>query len=744
MIKMLILALTVPVSGLPIQGIVLDGEKCHPIPGAQVMVENTGIGDITDSNGHFILETEVTGETTLKIQHIGYAAKTVAVDMKHSKELELYLKPVVLKGVEISVIGTRSSQNVLQVPGRVAILDMAELGLSQHDYIDFALNEVPGINIHRTSGNYEIRPVISIRGVGGDDPGRTLIMKDGIPINKSDTGVANLKRIRLAEVSRIEVLKGAASSLYGASAMGGVLNIITREETPGFSGYTSIRRGTHNSWNGDLGFDQYFRNGVHFGCSGYSGQSDGYFDLVDSLRDDYTVPLFLEEKGGNVRIGWVNSPTLSLQLEYDYDHDRRGEGYRIEHDLGNHRAFTNNSLQFSAQGTSRNWFYHITAYRQHEDYLRISEGFKRGSYNRYDVKSDRYDNGINGIVRHVFNNNNQFALGLDLHHGEVKGGDYYTTSTDTIINQGAIDLRAFYLQDELQWLNGRFRMLVNLRYDQACFNDGLFEANNPANALYDFNDELSDNKWTAWSPRLGLRYFLTNKTSFYASLSEGFRAAPLDDLTRTGFMRLGFKLANPEIGPERISSYEFGCDFSPNSNISISPSIYYSQGTDFLYFVATEDSLWGRKPIFKRENITEVEIMGAEMEVACRLHSTLRLLWHMTLNSSRIVKFSEQPDLEGNYLTLSPKGQSGLKVQWQLGALSLNLNLQYKGSQFTDDNNNIELAAYQLVHLRGNYSFNQNLHLGISMENLTNVRYLENVERLSPGRIIQIQAGYQW
>jgi len=725
-------------------GVVYDLEQKTPIPGVELKVSGTDVGTLTDPQGRFILEMKSISGFSLTVSHIGYAEKQVELGVDSDRVIKIFLESIILRGNEIQVTATRTTRSLLQVPGRVTILDVAELSDKKAGSIDVALRVVPGINIHRTSGDYEIRPVISMRGVGGDDPGRTLVLVDGVPINRADTGVPNLRRIRMPEVNRIEVLKGAGSSLYGASAMGGVINILTREAQPGFSGYLDFNGGTYNSVNIDAGIKQSFKNGLRLTLGAYSGNNDGYVDIPDSLQDEYCVPLFLEEHGANASADLMLSSALNLSVDYGYDFDKRGEGYRIEHELGNHRAFDSHSLNFKAGGKIDDWSYVVTAYFQHEDYLRISEALKKGNYDRFDVKSVRKDDGMNGHLSKSLNNHHLLSLGLDVHQGQVKGGDYYTSSTDTILNQGTLEFRAVYLQDEMDWLAGRLRTLASLRYDQVSFRDGLFEANNPSNAMYDFNQSLSNHNWIAWSPRVGLRYVQSAKASAYATLSRGFRAAPLDDITRSGFMRLGFKLANPQLGPETLTSFEFGLDLAPGPRLSITPSLYASLGEDFLYYVATGDSLWGSKPIYKRQNVTSVDIQGAELAIAYRPHRSFLVKAYTTINSSKIQTFEARPGLEGKDLVLTPRQQSGINLQWRPRTTSITMDIHHKGAQFLDDENVIELPEYTIIDVHVDRTFWQHLQLGASLDNLTDERYLENLERMSPGRLLRINASFSW
>lgn len=94
---------------------------------------------------------------------------------------------------------------------------------------------------------------VSIRGLAGDEQGRTLVLFDGIPINTSDEGSVNWNSIHIDNVQRIEVFKGPGSSLYGNSAMGGVINIISKRPVSPFSLNASGSYGSLNTWKTDLG-----------------------------------------------------------------------------------------------------------------------------------------------------------------------------------------------------------------------------------------------------------------------------------------------------------------------------------------------------------------------------------------------------------------------------------------------------------------------------------------------------------
>jgi len=729
-----------------VTGNILDASNQQPVPGVQIEIVTLQIATTSDNSGYFELDLTTSEPQEMLLSHIGFQDQIIEIhgDGLDLETMNYYLQPTILRGNEIMVTATRTSRSLAQIPGRAGVIMATDFNRTTATQVDAVLQRIPGINIHRTSGDYEVRPVISMRGVGGDDPGRTLILLNGVPINKSDTGVANLKRIQIQQIDRVEILKGAGSALYGASAMGGVVNFLTRPATENLSGQIGLHSGTHNTQKLNMSLARRFNNGFELSLSGYRGSGDGYVDIPDTLQDEYTVPLFFDEAGGSIKLGLNGSPALAVNVSYSHDRDQRGEGYMIEHDLGNHRNFTTETYQLELKGKSRFGHYDLNAYTQHEDYLRVSEAFKKSTYNRFDVKSNRVDRGFRALLSSETGFLHVLTAGLEGKLGSVKGGDYYLTSPDTILNQGEMVFLSGYLQDEFQLLNKRLRLLASLRQDVVTFQNGSFLANQTNNAFYSYNGDLDDHSWSAWSPRVGLRYLSSAHLSTYANYSRGFRAAPLDDICRSGFMRHGPKIANPELGPETINSFELGLDYSPNSSFSLAPSFYLSQGEDYLYYVATGDSLWGRRPIYKRENVTSVDIIGSELEMVIKPSSNMQISMNLTLNKSTIDLFDENPELQGNDLIFSPREQAGLNLFWEPEWASISLDIHYKGDQYFDDANTGKLPAYTLVDMFASKTLRDHLQLTLGMVNMGDKRHLENLDRLSPGRLYQFQVSYIW
>ena len=97
--------------------------------------------------------------------------------------------------------------------------------------VDDLLSIISGINTTRSGGIAEMQSQVSIRGLAGNEQGRTLVLLDGVPVNTSDDGSVNWNSLSLLPLQRIEVLKGPGSSLYGNHALGGVIHLITKQPT---------------------------------------------------------------------------------------------------------------------------------------------------------------------------------------------------------------------------------------------------------------------------------------------------------------------------------------------------------------------------------------------------------------------------------------------------------------------------------------------------------------------------------
>ena len=168
----------------------------------------------------------------------------------------------------------------------------------------------------------------------------------------------------------------------------------------------------------------------------------------------------------------------------------------------------------------------------------------------------------------------------------VPGGSWLAGNEKVIVQ--------LFEQDELPLVDGKLKLLGGLRFDYAKFYDGLLEVTDPTKNTGFSSDTTANfptSDWFSLNPKIGLRYIPNKWLSVYGSISSGFMPAKLDDLCSSRKITKGFKLANPELQPEHLLTYEAGGSVKLGAKVRMDAALFISNGTDFQYFVATGDSI---------------------------------------------------------------------------------------------------------------------------------------------------------
>jgi iron complex outermembrane receptor protein len=646
---------------------------------------------------------------------------------------------------EVVVTATKSDRKTEEIAARIEILDAEHLRRVPASKLDDVLKFSSGVNVNKSMGLYTMRPVVSLRGFSANEQSRTLVLLDGIPLNTSDEGGVNWNSLNLENIEKVEIFKGPGSSLYGSNAMGGVINVITRKPAEKLKATASVSYATYNTFNSGFHASGQVSRKLRVALNAFYNSSDGYNNIPDSLRNkppnNFSTARYLKEGGLNARAVYTLSKYFNIDVNYGLYRDKRGEGTKIIAANGVYRHFDTNLIRSTFYGQANRLKYSFSFFFQREDYFNLNEKMKGTTYQRFDVLSDRDDFGALLNTSWKVGKNNLLTAGMESKTGKADGGDHYKTSSDKVLNRGKLHTLAVYLQDEVSFLDNKLHLQAGLRADQVRFYDGSFVAT--GEVVKDFaayNGNLHENTWTALSPRIGLKYNAGKIFSGYVSYSTGFRASILDDLTRSGWMWIGPKIANPELGPENLDNFEVGMDIRPSARLTLSSTLFYSIGNNFLYYVATGDSLWHSRPIYRRENITRVNIFGSEITTNFELNDKVSLSASYTFNQTEILKFAKRLDVENKELTYSPKHQLKGNIFWKNKYVTTNMNMLYKSQQFTNDNNSGSIDGYFTACLSFSRSFVQDkLKAIISVEDLFNNQHLETGEYLSPGRLLTVK-----
>ena len=643
---------------------------------------------------------------------------------------------------EVVVTGSGKERPVSQTPGNISIVTPLLLRNSPAQSADDILTMISGENTTRSDGISNIHSNVSIRGLAGDEQGRTLVLFDGLPINTSDEGSVNWNAIHLDNVQRIEVFKGPGSSLYGNNAMGGVINIIGKKPLDAFSLNASGAYGSLNTWKTNVGVSSRLGERLALLVSGYFNQSDGFNNIPDTLRTtpDYSVARFMKEGGLYTKVLVTPGPLFNVDLSYDLYRDKRGEGEKIEAPDGEYRHFNHHRIQSRFHGGKGKFSYNAALYFQRQDYFRLDERISGGGYQQFRVKSHRDDWGAVLHTRFT-GKRHELAVGGEFKNGSIDGGDHYVTSPDKVLNRGTMTILSLFAMDELNFWKERFWLQVAIRYDNAFFHKGWFQAEGDNVANFNgYNGNLKNNRWEHFSPKVALRFNPVRSVSAYLSYSQGFRASILDDLCRSGWMWVGPKIANPELGPERLDNYEVGGTFWLTSRLSLSPAVYYARGWDFLYYVATGEKMWGKMDIFKRENVSRVEMKGVEADVDYQPVNGLKINLNYSYNDPRVKDFGKKAELNGKVLTYAPRNQVKGYVLWTGGGVDVMFRGRYKSRQYTAEDNTASIAGFAVWDAQvSRWFLRHRLYVGADVINLFNNRHLNTQNYVSAGRLVNLK-----
>ncbi|MFZ4401778.1 MAG: TonB-dependent receptor [Bacteroidales bacterium] len=757
------------VTAQKVSGKVFDNETNLPLVGANIVIIETGTGCTTDGNGEFILMNHKSGDYTFTVSYVGYTTikQKLTIETSKNKLINFVLQPQLIESNPIVISSTRTKQHTNTIPARVQSINKTQIAFIASPSLDASLSYIPGVNINRTLGIFANKSIVTMRGLSGKDQSRTLVMIDGVPINKTDGGSVNWNLFNKDYVENIEVTKGPVSSLYGSNAMGGAINIITRKPTKKFEGSAELSYGTFNTRAininaGGIAFNKNNRS-FYWMLSGFGTKSDGYIAQTDINITPYTVKSYLNEGGSNIKLGYKINTKQQIETNLTYYDDERGGGETVYEEKGNYTQHQTLHSRTSYKYTTEKTNITASIFYLRENYKAVNEYIKDGTYTLYDVDSKRTDAGISFCLSYKFNPKNTLTSGIDIKQGNVDAADIYYSSTDKINNKGKMNFAALFLQDEFEVIKDKLKIVGGLRFENANYFDGAFTIETPSTANDYMNiyqiQEIPTADYKAISPKLSLLYTINTKLKTYASYSIGFRPPTLDDMCRSGKIKGGFKVVNPYLKPETLNNYELGLTFM-KENLQITPSVYYSTGNDFMYYVTTGDSVnqgFKVSPVFQCRNISKVEIYGFELGINYLLNTQISLFANYAYSHSQIKEYQLQNpltdlDITNKFLTDVPNHSFSLGCLWKNKILNTSINARYIGTKWVNDANipddkyglDAKYPAYFLIDLTLRKQILSFIETRLSIENIFDKMIYDSKNLKAPGRFITFGLSFKY
>ncbi|MBD3411186.1 MAG: TonB-dependent receptor [Ignavibacteriales bacterium] len=693
------------------RGTVYD-ENGEPLEGANVFVVEARRGAATDENGKFVISNLPAGTYRVEVSFVGYRSVSLP-DVRFEAgrpAMRFRLEPETVSTAPVVVAGAKYEQSVDELPVSALVIDPDTFRENNFVTLDEALRYVPGVSMNEEQ--------LSVRGSSGYSHGagtRVMLAIDGVPIYTGDTGEIIWEIVPLTDVERVEVIKGPASSLYGSTAIGGVVNVVTRRvpdepitHVRAFGGFYNPPKFDEWKWS-----DRDYRSFHGLGVSHARRVGDlGVSLSAQKLDDDgYKIDGFYKR--------WLFYGKLAYDL---------GEGSSLK--LIGENLFSNNG-QFLFWKDSRNALVENEA--DIGTRIESSRGFLVGIYKERfsdalttELKSSWYHTEFEG------KNLARSTSMANLYRNEILGhatfGDLdavlggeavYAMITSEIFANPEFFSWAAYGQTDYRAAKG-LNLSAGVRLDAISM------------------DTLHAEE--AFSPRVGINYRPTDEVILRGLFARGFRA-PTPAEIYTTISNSGLEVReNTDLVPESSVSFEFGARWRPSGEYVFDASFFNNEYDDYIEANLNPDGT------IQFVNLTEARIQGVEAIVEAypewapaQFSAGYTYLWTRDLNLDRAMKYR-------------PRHMLYLSASARYGAFELGANFRYLSRVEEIDrlltqpplvvvpDGDLRVAIYSL-DLRVGASLagvGVPARVNLNAKNVFNYRYVEMIGNLAPPRSLSM------
>lgn len=484
-----------------IHGHILDAKTKQHIPYVVLSLKGTTYATGTDASGHYFLKNLPEGNYILVAEVIGYkkAEKSVKLVRNKSIEVNFTLEEEALSMNEVVVSATRNETNKKNTATIVNVASAKLFENTASSNLAESMAFQPGLRVENTCGNCG---AVQLR-INGLEGQYSQVLLDSNPIFSSLAGVYGLEQLPVAMIERVEVIRGGGSALFGSNAIGGVVNIITKEplrNSLSLANTTNLIEGKtaefNTSFNGSFVSDNH-RAGVYLFGMVKSRDAHDYND------DGFSDILKMDSKTLGFRGYYKTSAHSKLTAEYHHIGEYRRGGDNI--DQPPHMADIAEDVRHQINGGSLRFNYFAPNSRHFADVYVSSQGIKRNSY--YGTGKDPNAYGITNDITitagaqysYVFEKclfmPAQFTVGAEYSYNDL---DDHSIGFDRKIMQ-TVRTAGVYLQNE--WQSDKVNFVIGGRFDKHNMMEKII-----------------------FSPRANLRYSPIEDIGLRVSYSSGYRA----------------------------------------------------------------------------------------------------------------------------------------------------------------------------------------------------------------------------
>ena len=572
----------------------------------------------------------------------------------------------------------------------VTVVSEEEIRRSAASDLASLLRSYPGVTV-TSNGGMGADSSVSLRGATA---AQTLVLVNGVRAGSATAGTVNLSAIPLASIERIEIAKGGHSAQYGADAIGGIINIVTRQGGVCADGRASCGTaivGVLHPWGGYVSGNVQGRSadGTDYAFGAQVLGTEGY---------DFTLPTTWghEPDKDGFRLGSFNA---SLSKDFDWG--------RVYADGLYARGRNQYDRQPANEADTANASGRVGARIDHSDSwsstVEVMGAIDNASNFGRGTRGDDFDTLRYGILAST---QKTFETG-EAKHILAGGVEAYRDSVDSTSISGVAYATT---KRDLAAVFGQY----SFEYQGLTFDSGL---------RLDHNEQFGG----ATTYNIGASYELTPDLVTRASYATGFRAPTFNDL----YYPDPYLSGNPDLRPEKSRSYEMGLKWQATADTGLDMALYHMRVEDQINWspVDPADPYGAWHP----DNVEKVQVTGFEATLTHRFSEA----WSGNLGLDIREPLNKSPGSHGRYVAYGDrfKGMAGLTYT-PMEDLELSAAVIYGGARYADAANTIRLPHYITADFTALYALDAQSRLKLSVANILDEQYQTKQGYRAPGRSV--------
>lgn len=703
---LVVVALAFPASAVAqavsVKGSVIDVSGV-PVPAADITVTAKDGRTTTakaDAYGNFDIEFPA---DRLHVTSLGFEPVDMAVPAG-DEPLMVVLRPANFADTVV-VTATRSAER-LPSAASATVITAAELNNMAAGALDDALRSTPGFTLFRRSSSRVANPTtqgVTLRGVSGSGASRTLVLADGVPLNDPFGSWVYWNRVPQAAIDRVEVVRGATGDLYGAGALGGVVQLLTLQPD------RTRARATIDGGSNDTFRGSFFAAAEHKGWSGsgaYEGvRTDGVYVVpavsrgtADTKSDsDYQTGF------GTIR---VRTNRFHAQVRGAGYKEDRGNGTTVQINNTNWKQISadlggvvgGGALQVQFAGANQDYYQTFTAVAADRNSERLTtEQSTETSHQLVNAQWARAFRRLTLVAGADYHNTDSTVTEFRYSTTDVKTGPFFIGGTE--------QLKAAYARATV---NATDALTLELG------GRGDWWTSTPEDPT------LSTTSVNFFSPRASVAW-RQGRYSIQGAVYHANRTPSLSELHR-GF-RSGNVVTNPNplLEPETLTGVEGGVLVSMGRLSARATAFYNSLDGAIANITLTATAAQITR---QRQNSDLIKAKGVEFEADARLTPALSINGQLVLTSSHFRGSVATPAVEGKTVPQVPVLQGGLGLTWADPRLfTFATQARFSGEQFDDDLNLFTLGAYGVWDAQVSRNIVRGLTSFVAVENILNQEF---------------------